>query len=276
MKYAPLIMLVVALAAARPVAAQSDTKDITGHAETERPPVAKEVVVRGTPSPEWTQDRNFPGTRFWVLDPGRIELEAWYRGKIRDDSGPDHLYQVEAEIGVYPRIQLDVYENFQWTHDTHTTSQEGNQIEARIAASDEYGAVPGNPALYLEWHPRHDAPDKYEIRLLFGGELLPYLYVAANPFWESETSGEREREYGFTVAGTYEVVKDLLRIGSEFKAEWSYSNTERVPGHELYLGPNFIFRPLGHRLKIMFTGFIGLNQPEANDFEPQLIIGTQF
>ena len=29
------------------------------------------------PSPTWTQDRTFPGTRFWKLDPGAVVLQAF-------------------------------------------------------------------------------------------------------------------------------------------------------------------------------------------------------
>jgi hypothetical protein len=274
------LALALALALALPATAlaQADTKDVTSRAAApeQRPPVAEEVVVRAPQSPAWTQDRNFPGTRFWALDPGRIELEAWYRGKVPRHEGPDHLFQVEAEIGLYPRIQLDVYENFQKLHEDAHLTQEGNQIEARITLAENYGEIWGNPAVYLEWHPRHDAPDKFEFRLLFGGEILPYTYAAVNPFFEMETGGAHEREYGVTAAATHEIVKDVFRLGAEFKAEWAFSHDDRSPGHELYLGPNFIWRPLGNRFKIMFTGFVGLNQPEANVFEPQLIVGTQF
>src|SRR5882672_3229848 len=65
----------------------------------------------GSPSPEWTQDRTFPGTRFWKLDPGRIEAELWWN--LRAPRGQDafHLVKAELEIGLTNRIQLDLYEN---------------------------------------------------------------------------------------------------------------------------------------------------------------------
>ena len=39
---------------------------------------AGQSTVRGRkPSPQWTQDRNFASTRFWVLDPGEYAVETW-------------------------------------------------------------------------------------------------------------------------------------------------------------------------------------------------------
>jgi hypothetical protein len=272
-KIRTIASVALALALAGPAAAQ--TKDVLGHQDA--PPTAPEVLVRGAPSPEWTQDRNFTGTRFWALDPGRIELESWWRGYYPRHAGPDHLFQEEIEIGLYPHIQLDVYGNFQKLHEDPHVTVEGAQIEARITASEHYGEIFGNPALYIEWHPRHDAADHVEIRLLFGGEILPGTYVAVNPIFETEAGGEHEIDYGFSAGITHEVIEETLRIGAEVNWQWSITHDDKSPNSQPYLGPSLIWLPFSNqRLKIMFTGFIGLDHSDAVAFNPQVIVGTQF
>ena len=70
------------------------------------------------PSPEWTQDRFATSTRFWLLDPGVYEVQMWFRTRVPHVDpmtgvrGPaEVLWQHEIEIGLFPHIQLDLYEN---------------------------------------------------------------------------------------------------------------------------------------------------------------------
>ncbi|HET6204077.1 MAG TPA: hypothetical protein VFI25_14900 [Planctomycetota bacterium] len=235
-----------------------------------------EVVVvarRFKPSPEWTQDRTFPGTRFWRLDYGRVEVEGWWRGKIRGgDENDVHLYQAEAEFGVWPGVQLDVYENVEQVEGS-SARQEGNQIEVRLSPFD-YGEVFANPVLYLEGHPRHFESDVWETRLLFGGELAPRWIGASNLKYERETGGAFAVEYGVTGGASYELAKDALRLGAEAKFEIAREAGTRAAG-SFAAGPNLLWRPFGHGLKVMFTGFFGIDR-DAPDFEPVLILGTQF
>ena len=247
-----------------------DAQQETAPARTE------EVVVVGkriVPSPAWTQDRVFPGTRFWRLDYGKIEFETWWRGKIRGgDDNDEHLYQIEAEIGIWPGVQLDLYENIE-QNEGDSPRQEGAQIEVRLSPFD-YGEVFANPVLYLEWHPRHFEADKLETRLLFGGELCPGWVGATNLKYEWETGGAYGVEYGWTGGASYEVVEEALRLGAEAKV-----TLERETGTPVVAsfgaGPNLLWKPLGPRFKVMFTGFLGIDD-DAPDFEPILIFGLQF
>ncbi len=145
-----------------------------------------ETTVSGD-SPAFTQDRTFPGTRFWKLDQGHYEIEQWWR--LRAPRGADafQIWQTEIEMGLTRRVQLDLYENLSTEGgDLH---HEGNQIEARIALDPVYGRTPMNPVLYLEWHPMHLAADRAEVRLLGGGQLLgPKLVGAVNLFFEQNVT----------------------------------------------------------------------------------------
>src|SRR5690349_19338232 len=76
LKSAVLVLLVLAPSAAS--LAQEAGGFSTGpglQPGTPAAPEKYETVVQSTVSPEWTQDRTFPGTRFWKLDSGTYEFE---------------------------------------------------------------------------------------------------------------------------------------------------------------------------------------------------------
>src|SRR5262249_35711431 len=139
-----------------------------------------QAVVEGhRRSREATPQPPFAGPRFWRLDPGRFEVEQWWRVRQhRDGSGSEHLLQTEIEIGLSPHIQIDIYENLQ-VQPGQQIDQEGNQIEMRYSIASSYGQIWGNPTLYLEWHPRHNAPDRPEGRVLIGGTPFFSTWVGA-------------------------------------------------------------------------------------------------
>ncbi|HZU98621.1 MAG TPA: hypothetical protein VFF73_18090 [Planctomycetota bacterium] len=246
-------------------------------------------------SPSWTQDRNFPNTRFWRLDYGAVEVESWYQVKVHrpkasgpGSNGTEHLWLEEIEVGILPGIQLDVYENF-IKEPGGKVEQEGNQIEFRIAPF-EYGTVPLNPTLYLEWHPtaqgHPDGQDRWEIRLLIGGSPIPRLYLVGNAGVEMETSGNRLMEWGFNAGAAYEVIEGVLRLGVETfdTFEWSTTHQSAGDGFDGEIGPDFMVRPLaalnpdwGHWLKISGSFLFGLNEgPSSERLRAIIIVGCQF
>ncbi|MBI3726386.1 hypothetical protein HY251_20870 [bacterium] len=244
------------------------------------------------PSPEWTQDRGWPATRFWRLDHGAFEVEVWYQAKVhrpraggKGSNGTEHFWQGEIEVGILPGIQLDVYENL-IKEPGEPVNQEGNQIELRIAPWN-YGAVPANPTLYLEWHPVHKGDDRWEVRLLVGGSPFERFFLAANSITEMETGGDRMLEWGFTGAASYEVVPGALRIGAETRITWEFSqqhDDSPTDGFDAEIGPNVFFRPLalvkeewGHWLKISCTALFGLNGDRSSEFlRAILVVGCEF
>src|SRR5215472_8631391 len=80
-------------------------------------PSYETVVQSNKPSPTQTQDRVFSGTRFWLLDPGRYEVETWWSEKFKKDDPNEGLLQLEIEIGLAPHLQLDLYQNFSIDND---------------------------------------------------------------------------------------------------------------------------------------------------------------
>jgi hypothetical protein len=230
--------------------------------------------IEPTKSPGWTQDRDWLRSRFWRLDQGEMQLEYWWRAEtVRRRAGAprgtDHLFQIELAMGILPGIQLDVYENFEKTRDTDKVDQEGNQIEMRIAPF-EYGKVPLNPTLYLEWHPRHGEPDKLEMRLLLGGSPFDRFMIAVNGISEWETGGDHSLEWGFSAAASYEVIPEVFRLGVETEVTWTFLQHEnQYPTHDLSAeaGPNLIVRPLalvdkewGKHFRVTYSLLFGLTK----------------
>ena len=237
-----------------------------------------QTVVEGyKPSPQPTQDRLFAGTRLWRLDAGRFEVEQWWRARQhRDGTGSEHLFQTEIEIGLTDHIQIDIYENLQ-IQPGQTLDQEGNQIEMRYSIASSYGQIWGNPTLYLEWHPRHNAPDRAEGRVLLGGTLFaPEWIGAANFFYEqnieTNTLEGRDAEMGVQAAASYGFFNGHLRLGGEVKVGVDQHGGPTFK--PMFLGgPNALLR-LGP-FKLTGTFFVGFldNDPR---FEPYLIAGLAF
>jgi len=242
-------------------------------ARAPRPPDERYEIV-AHPSPEFTQDRVMPGTRFWLLDEGNRELQVWYRPKVaRGSNDTSHLWQLEVEVGLLPHVQLDVYENIIKPGPGEDVKHEGNQIELRIGFAD-YGEILGNPALYLEWHPR-DEEDKYEIRVLLGEEVLPGVLVAVNPFYEQQVQGTQVFEWGMTAAVSAALKQGAIRLGLEGKAKFERAEGADRTEKAFLVGPNLFAKALDDRLKLMLTFFTGLTD-DANRFEPIFIVGSEF
>jgi hypothetical protein len=221
-----------------------------------------ETLVRGTlPSPPATQDRVFAGTRFWLLDPGRYEVETWWDHKFGPEGKSEGLLQLEIEIGLAPHIQLDLYQNF--TVGDAGFNVEGNQIEIRYSFGSSYNAVPLNPVLYLEWHPRKNAQDRAEVRLLLGGDLPRQGLWAANLFAETnvdyfKAAGNEgaDAEGGVTAAASFPLAT-ALRIGAEVRGGVDQHGTSTFYPM-LFVGPNVLLRAPSLGLKLTTTAFFGL------------------
>ena len=260
------------------------------------------IVRAHKPSPVWTQDRNFTSTRFWLLDPGHVEFETWLRTRVAhefvDATGTksrapaELLFQNEVEIGLFPHLQLDIYENltFNVEDDGHRgVQQEGNQIELRVAIPSYYGQIFGNPVVYLEWHPRHNDADRAEIRLLLGGALASRVFLAVNPYFETNvepTAGKYvlDAEVGTTVAVGVKVT-EWLRLSAEVKIGGDMLGDPNNQFHFVaWAGPGFIVKPLPgklqHYLKVMGTLLVDLiprDDPNVAPqlFEPLFIVGSE-
>lgn len=232
-------------------------------AEPSKEAPSYETVVRSSkPSPPDTQDRVFSGTRFWLLDPGRYEVETWWTHKFKRDGDSEGLFQVELEIGLAPHLQLDLYQNFA-VDNKGKFDVEGNQIELRYSFGRSYNEIPLNPVLYLEWHPRKGAQDRAEVRLLLGGDLGPRLLWAGNVFFEtnvnyfkSPSAEGGDMELGTDLAASFAVIPQL-RLGLETRLGVDQHGDPTFYPMAL-IGPNLLLKSTSLKLKLTATAFFGL------------------
>jgi hypothetical protein len=226
-------------------------------------------------SPAWTQDENWAFTDVWLMDVGHVQLEgAWTGDVARRTYKVDQLYQAKARIGLLPHIELSITEDATLlTHDH--LRQEGNEIGGRFAFWD-YGTLPLNPAIEIVWHPRHDSADGYAARGILGGELFPGLVFAGNAFFEGQTGGSHDYDWGFRGGVAYELVDDVLRLGCEGGVKWHWNRDhDKTPFRDTAptVGPTALFRPFGlfkpewgNVAKLTFSAEFGVR--DDNDKQP--------
>ena len=232
------------------------------------------------PSPVWTQDRGFSTTRFWVLDPGTIQIETWAYARIyptrperNGARNPASMrFFEEIEWGVAPHLQIDLYGDFHYdlqSDNQRHLSYEAWRAELRIAIPNHYGQLPLNPVVYFEWISSPSGPARAEARVLLGGSPTPWLFLAANPYFElnvqqstvdvagaagTMTTQSQQRwledaEAGTTLAAGFRVT-DWLRLSVETKIGVDMLGDALNKYHFVWwAGPGFIIKPLPERFR---------------------------
>jgi len=273
----PLLLASVALASS--ALAQESGGYSAGPGLGTAPAYETTVNAPRVKSPVQTQDRVFAASRFWKLDPGRFEVEVWWDEKFKKDEPNEALLQLELEIGLTPHLQLDIYQNFSLVEGRFDV--EGNQIEIRYAFAANYNEISWNPVLYLEWHPRKQAQDRAEVRLLVGGDLPAQGLWAANVFAEGNVDYFNasyaegfDGEFGITASTSFPVLRDVLRLGAEVRGGVDQHGSPRFYASG-FVGPNLLltYRPAG--LKLTATALFGLF-PEDPRARLLVIAGWQF
>jgi len=208
------------------------------------PALREESLIGSYEQPLWTATRRFPTTRVYIVPEGKMEVEYWLRTTVNKDGTTDYRSLYEVEFGLPNRFQLDIY---------YRTDQTGNdgeiynseQLELRYALAD-WGKLPGNPALYLEWirHDKRDEPDQIEPKILFGGELAQRWHWGVNFVAECQTGGDLAREYQFCSGLSYAVRDYKLALGGECKAAFTDTKEDRGNFEDsIVLGPSLQYRP---------------------------------
>jgi hypothetical protein len=216
--------------------------------------------------PRWTALRRFPGTRVYVVPEGKAEFEYWLRPTINREGPADIRSLWELELGLPHRLQLDFYLRTDQEGD-HSEMLLGQQVEVRYALAD-WGVIPGNPTLYFEWVGLEKRPDKFEPKLLLGGEIAPRWHWGANLVGEFELGGERENEYQLTGGLSYSVIDMFLAVGVESIVALVDVKEDRGDFDESFLlGPSVQIRPSERFTANLAPLFgIGGHSPEAQIF----------
>jgi hypothetical protein len=251
------------------------------------PRVLREEERIGTyAQPRWTARRRFPNTRIYVVPEGTAQFEWWLETKTPLDAADDSRFrsQFEFEFGLGHRLQLDLYlETEQKAFGEWGLSSE--KAEVRYAFAD-WGVLPANPTLYVEWVRTHEGPHKAELKLLLGDELGPRLHWGANLVYERVLGGSREAEYAATAGLSYTLQDERLSLGGELKVELVDVSGRRFKfdAVEVLVGPSLQWRPV----KAAHVDLVALFGPEferggaGEDFasalilQPTLIFGWEF
>src|SRR5215472_3587950 len=255
----PALLVMLALAS---TALAQETQGYSAGPGLGSPDYQTTVNAPRVKSPPQTQDRLFGSTRFWKLDPGRYEVQVWWDEKVKRDEPNESLLKLEIEIGLTPHIQLDIYQNFIISNGQFDV--EGNQIELRYAFAANYNEISWNPVLYIEWHPRKQAQDRAELRLLVGGDLPAAGIWAANVFAEGNVNYFNasfaegfDGEFGVSASASFPVAGDWLRLGAEVQGGVDQHGSPRFYASG-FVGPNVLLTYRPAQLKLTATALFGL------------------
>jgi hypothetical protein len=224
---------------AAPSAGKPETPELPGITVT-ADTLREERRVGSNRQPEWTTERRFAATRAYVLPPGMVELEQWWRGTYKRDRSEAHRFLTEVSVGLPGRWQLDLYGHLERESGSNTRYI-GEQVEARYALAN-WGRIPTNPTLYLEWQNNHDGPQVLEGKLLLADEVRKGWHWAANFSFEEEMGGAREIERALTFAVSKTVKDSKFSVGVEGVLEYVTAHGSSSETGFL-IGPSFQWRP---------------------------------
>jgi hypothetical protein len=149
------------------------------------------------------------------------------------------------------------------------------KFELRYALAD-WGVIPGNPTLYLEWA-RHNADvDFLEGKILLGGEIAPGWHWGFNLVMEAGLGGANEKEYQAAGGVSRTLLDEVLSLGLE--AKFALANDDETDfGHtkEFLAGPSLSWSPIPPA-HVLFTPLFGVEAADGESegiFQGWLIVG---
>ena len=241
-------------------------------------PLQEDYPLGDNHQPEWTARRRFLTTKVYVQPPWQVEAEIGYNGTIQRMGEPLHLFQQEIEIGLPHRFQLDVENvnaNFKGDEDGSGKWQHvSDSLELRYALAD-WGKIPLNPTLNLEWKLNDGEADAFEFNVLLGEEFCARWHWGANLFYEQQVGDDRVREFAISQAISYTLIDQKLSAGAEMKfSSESDKDTRDNPENRLLMGPSFQWRPT-RRTHLDVVPLFGVNDksPHAEFF---VFFGIEF
>ncbi len=239
------------------------------------PRLVEEQRIGAYAQPRWTATRRFPTTRVYVVPEGKAVCEYWLRAQ-RDGKTTKYREMFEFEVGLPYRLQLDFYYRTEQKvrGDTYGPRENSSSAELRYALAD-WGVLPANPTVYLEYIRRDEKPDKFEAKLLLGGELVSRWHWGLNLVGEWELGGEEEHEYALTGGLSYTVTDSVFSLGLEGKAVVADVKEDRGNYEENYLiGPSVQIKPLP-MFVLNVAPLVGITQ-DSVDAEIWINLGYEF
>ena len=234
--------------------------------------LSEEQPIGAYGRPEWTTARRFPSTRVYLQqEPWGIGFEQWVRYRYFRDGTSQMRFQEEIEIGLPYRFQLDLYETWAVDQDRHTQQSEVS-AEIRYALAD-WGRIPLNPTLYLEYSKHDHDPDAIEGKLLLGTDLSTRWHWGLNLICEQELSGSENTELAVSQGLSYTVIDGKLGAGLEMK--YSHQKANGSPAaNEFLIGPSVQWR-ITPRMHLDIAPMFGCTQ-DSPAVEAFLVFGIDF
>jgi len=238
-------------------------------------PYRESDLVGSYGQPRWATRRLFPTTRIYVLPEGQLDFEYWTRVKVPKKNGKTTVEtQYEFEWGLGHRLQLDIYAVSQKSGGEGEIDSSEQKYELRYALAD-WGKIPWNPTLYVEWVSVSGGPDVFEGKLLLGDEVAPGWKVGTNLVWEHEVSGDLTNEYQITLGVSRTVIDEKFSLGGELRAGLTDTTHDRGEfEEELEIGPSLQWRPVP-AMHIDFAPLIGIGS-DSRAVDIFLVIGWEF
>ncbi|HXI83042.1 MAG TPA: hypothetical protein VNL17_03010 [Verrucomicrobiae bacterium] len=222
--------------------------------------LSEETLIGPNQQPEWTTRRRFAITRIYVQPPWQAETEFGWDAVYPRGGSPQHVLQQEIELGLPYRFQVD-YEIHGANFEEGTTGggrwhYASSEFELRWALAD-WGKIPLNPTLKVEWKINGDGTDAAEANLLLGDELAPRWHWGSDLFYEQAVNGDRRTEKAVSLAVSYSVIDEKLGIGMETKLDSENDVDDRHAHLNLELGPSVQWR-LTSRLHLDLESLFGV------------------
>jgi hypothetical protein len=237
-------------------------------------PLREEDRVGPYEQPRWTARRLFPSTRIYVIPPGQFQFEYWTRVMTPREGKTTVETQYEVEIGLPNRFQLDLYAVNEKTGSEGELDWSEQKFEVRYALAD-WGVIPLNPTLYVEWVEKSASPDVVEAKLLLGDEIASSWHWGSNLVFEHEVSGERANEYELTLGVAHTLQDEKLSLGGELKAALSDTSEDRGDYEKsLEIGPSLQYRPVP-AMHIDFAPLVGIGS-DSRAADIFLVLGWEF
>lgn len=251
---------------------------VTGSQPAENWPggLKEERPVGDYGQPEWTTARRFPGTRIYLQQtPWNTGFEQWVRFQHFRDNTDYSRFQEEIEIGLPHRFQVDLYET--WGIDQDWRSQQDEcSVEVRYALAD-WGKIPLNPTLYLEYSQHDHDPNALEGKLLLGTDITPRWHWGLNLACEQELGQPNNTELAASQGISYSLLDDKLGAGVEM--EYYHEKASGSPGANVFLiGPSVQWH-ITSRIHLDLAPLFGVTHSSSTDVptvEAFFVLGFDF
>jgi hypothetical protein len=242
--------------------------------------VRESEIVGSYGQPFWTASRRFPSTRVYVVPAGAVTFEYWVRAdgllKSGDRAKFRNLY--ELELGLGHRLQLDLYLETRQSSGYEPIAIKKEKIELRWALAD-WGVIPGNPTLYLEWIRASGDPQAIEAKILLGDSITPRLFWGFNLVYERELGGESESEYAASFGVAYALIDGVLSVGLEGLVELVDVSGKRFDFVEkvFLAGPSIQWRPVsGVHIDVLAMAGAAIEEETEPAYRVFFIVGKHF